>query len=45
LADKWVAIKARRDDLLAQSGWHAIRAADTGLPLASAWLALVLCLW
>jgi hypothetical protein len=40
-----VAIKALRDDMLAQSDWRAIRAADTGVPLASAWLALVLCLW
>ena len=39
LADKWAAIRARRDDMLAQSDWRSIRAADTGVALASAWLA------
>ena len=39
MADKWAAIRARRDDMLAQSDWRSIRAADTGVPLASAWLA------
>jgi hypothetical protein len=39
LADKWAAIRAQRDALLAQSDWRSIRAADAGVPLASAWLA------
>ena len=39
LVDKWVAIWAQRDALLAQSDWRSIRAADAGVPLASAWLA------
>ena len=37
LRKKWAAVRAKRDKLLAESDWVAIRAADQGTPVPKAW--------
>lgn len=34
----WAAVRARRDQLLAATDWRLLRAAETGVPVESAWL-------
>jgi hypothetical protein len=34
---EWGLIKAKRDQLLAESDWRVIKAVDTGVPLDTAW--------
>ena len=36
-ADQWALVKAKRDQLLAESDWRVIKAVDTGVPLDTAW--------
>jgi hypothetical protein len=35
--DPWVAVRARRDQLLAACDWIVVRAAEAGQPVAAAW--------
>jgi hypothetical protein len=39
VAAAWAAVRAKRDQLLAATDWRLLRAAETGVPVESAWLA------
>lgn len=37
-AQRWVRIRAKRDDLLTATDWRVVRAQEQGAPLDSAWI-------